>query len=133
MIRINLVTSGSLLLVVLVVLAGACAQVLMKVGLNAASMRYPTSTLPSDPLLFIGRLVHTPAIWAALFLYAAGLVVWMVALSRLPLSFAYSFQALTYLLVPLGSMWLLGEAISLTRWSGIVIICLGIVIVAISR
>ena len=125
-----MITIRSVLLVVMVVLAGACAQLLMKVGINSIS---PQSNSASDPLFFFWQLLRNPAIWAALMLYAVGLPAWMVALSRLPLSFAYSLQALTYFLVPLGSFWLLGESISLLRWVGIGVICLGILIVAISQ
>ena len=124
-----MITIRSVLLVVMVVLAGACAQLLMKFGINSVSSE---SNSASDPLFLFRQLLRNPAVWAALMLYAGGLAAWMVALSRLSLSFAYSFQALTYFLVPLGSIWLLGEFISLLRWVGIGVICLGILIVAIS-
>jgi multidrug transporter EmrE-like cation transporter len=117
-------------IVLVVVLMGALAQLLMKTGVNSVTSQ---STQEPISLLFLWRLLNNLAIWAALFLYASGLAAWMLVLSRLPLNFAYSFQALTYFLVPLGASWFLGESIPLLRWVGIAIICLGILIVGISQ
>lgn len=100
---------------------------------NSVSLRILDSNPSGGTLFFIGQLLLTPTVWVALSMYAVGLVIWMLALRRVSLNFAYSFQALTYLLVPIGSIWVLGESVSLLRWGGIIVICLGICIVAISQ
>lgn len=64
----------------------------------------------------------------ALIVYAAATVAWLAVLARVPLSTAFPFYGLAFLLVPLLSVWILGERF---RWSTIVggaIIIVGIVI-----
>jgi drug/metabolite transporter (DMT)-like permease len=38
-------------------------------------------------------------------------------------------QALNYVIVAFLSQWYLGESVTLMRWSGIVIICIGVALV----
>jgi multidrug transporter EmrE-like cation transporter len=128
---VNMIALRSIVLVILVVVAGASAQVLLKSGINAASANLGGDI--SDKSQLFRELLRSPQIWLALFLYAGGLAVWMVALTQLPLNFAYSFQALTYVLVPVASVLWLNEPIPGPRWVGILVICVGIVIVGITR
>jgi multidrug transporter EmrE-like cation transporter len=128
---VHMIALRSIVLVVLVVVAGASAQVLLKSGINAASANLGGDI--SDKAQLFGQLLHSPQIWLALFPYAAGLAVWMVALTQLPLNFAYSFQALTYVLVPVASVLWLSEPIPSPRWVGILVICVAIVIVGVTR
>jgi multidrug transporter EmrE-like cation transporter len=51
-------------------------------------------------------------------------------LSRVHLSFAYPILALGYVLTALCSWYLFNEAISPTRWAGIIVICVGVVLVS---
>jgi drug/metabolite transporter (DMT)-like permease len=62
--------------------------------------------------------------------YAVGTLVWIWALSRVPLSVAYAFTALTFVLVFLGSNQILGERMSLTTILGLLAILLGFLLVA---
>jgi multidrug transporter EmrE-like cation transporter len=62
--------------------------------------------------------------------YAAGTLVWIWALSKVPLSIAYGFTALTFVLVFLGSGQILGEKISLTTGAGLLAILFGFLLVA---
>lgn len=58
-----------------------------------------------------------PALLGGLGLYAASTLLWVFALSRLPLRSVYPFTALTFVLVYAGAILLLGEKPS---WRGIV-------------
>jgi drug/metabolite transporter (DMT)-like permease len=79
--------------------------------------------------------VH-PDMWLSYFwllcglgVYAVGIGSWMLCLSYLDLSYAYPFTGLNYVMV-LGASWLLfGEALSLQRITGVVVICLGIALI----
>ena len=76
-----------------------------------------------------------PVIWAlatnSLVILGLGITVsgtffWLVALSRVDLSYAYPFASLNYIFVLLCSWWILGERPSPVRVIGVVVICLGV-------
>ena len=70
-------------------------------------------------------------IGAGLFCYATGTLAWVFALSRLPLSLAYAFTALTFIMVYVGSAAILHE--QLRPWSiiGVALIAIGFLLIAI--
>jgi uncharacterized membrane protein len=55
-------------------------------------------------------------------------LVWIVAISRSRLSFAYPFMALNVVLVLALSGVVFKEAIPMNRWIGVAIVCIGIYI-----
>ena len=81
------------------------------------------------PAKLVGDLVTTPAILAAIPVYAISNVGWLVVLSRLNLSVAYPFLASLYIFLPILSMIFLDESVSLQHWVGIFIIGLGVAVV----
>jgi drug/metabolite transporter (DMT)-like permease len=67
---------------------------------------------------------------------AAGVVIlafWMLAdlalLSRADLSYVLPVTAVSYVLIAVAGRFVLGERISLTRWSGIAVISMGVMLV----
>jgi drug/metabolite transporter (DMT)-like permease len=86
-----------------------------------------------SPAVIILALLTNPLFLLAAALYALGFVIWLIVLSKLDLSLAYPILALSYFLVPLLSWLLFGEQISMGRWLGIVIICVGVVVVGTSK
>ena len=81
------------------------------------------------PGRLVGQPVTTPAILAAIPVYAISNVGWLVVLSRLNLSVAYPFLASLYIFLPILSMLFLSETLSTQHWAGIVVIGIGIGIV----
>lgn len=75
---------------------------------------------------FIGSLLVNPYFWIALFIYGAATVLWVFTLSRVPLSRAMPFVALTFAIVPVVSVVALGEKLNLTYWIGVAIIAAGV-------
>jgi drug/metabolite transporter (DMT)-like permease len=73
-----------------------------------------------------------PFVVGGLVAYGTGVFFWLVALSRAPLSYTYPFASLSYVLITLASFFLLKEKISLLRLAGILVICSGVLIVAVS-
>ncbi|MCW5858791.1 MAG: hypothetical protein KIS63_10900 [Caldilineales bacterium] len=57
-------------------------------------------------------------------------VLWMGAVSRSDISFAYPFMALAIVLVLALSGVVFGEQVSTGRWLGVLIVCLGLIIAA---
>lgn len=75
---------------------------------------------------FIGSLLVNPYFWVALFIYGAATVLWVFTLSRVPLSRAMPFVALTFAIVPIVSVFALGERLNLAYWIGVAIIAAGV-------
>ena len=98
------------------VVLGTAAQLFLKAGTNAAPVGL--------------GLALEPRILAGIFCYAVSLVVWIVALSKTPVSVAYPMVSVGFALNALLAWWLLGEALTPMRMAGIGVIIVGVVIVA---
>jgi drug/metabolite transporter (DMT)-like permease len=59
--------------------------------------------------------------------------LWFLAIERASLSYTYPFMALTFALVPIGSMLLFDEGILPLQWAGIGLIILGVGLNAVVR
>jgi drug/metabolite transporter (DMT)-like permease len=64
-----------------------------------------------------------------LFLYAAGLALWLYGLSRAPLHLVYPFAILTFVLVGIVGMIALGERPTTLTLAGWGVICVGLALV----
>ena len=62
--------------------------------------------------------------------YMVSLVVWIMGLSRVPVSVAYPMLSLGYVINAVAAHYLFGETVSATRWLGIGFIVLGVWLVA---
>ena len=74
--------------------------------------------------------VKNRVVWGGLVLFGLSAVVWLFALSRASLSFAYPFAALSYVLILVFSVLVLHETVQPLRWLGVAFIVTGIVLVA---
>jgi drug/metabolite transporter (DMT)-like permease len=74
-------------------------------------------------------LATAPIFYAALFLYASSVLLWITILSRVPLSIAYPFTALAIIIVPLLSAWIFGDALTSKYWLGTGFIFVGALII----
>ncbi|HXM82776.1 MAG TPA: EamA family transporter [Burkholderiales bacterium] len=109
-------TLPSFSLILVGVLLNAAAQLLLKAGTNAMPLGL--------------RLAIEPHILAGLACYVVSVVVWIVALSRVPVSIAYPMLSIGYVVNAVAAWYLLGEAVTPMRMAGIGIIVLGVFIVA---
>lgn len=114
--------------VALTVLLTVFGQLLIKWQVNVAG------ALPAnlhDKALFLVGLVFKPWMVIALCAGFAGTLCWMVALTKLPLSQAYPFTAITFVLVSIGGAWLFSEPLTPARVAGVLLIAVGIILTAI--
>jgi multidrug transporter EmrE-like cation transporter len=98
------------------VLLNAGAQLLLKAGTNA---------MPLGP-----RLAIEPHILGGLACYAVSVVVWVIALSRVPVSIAYPMLSIGYIVNAVAAWYLFGEALSAMKLAGIGVIIVGVFLVA---
>ena len=117
----------SFVIIILVAATAATAHILLKIGMNQVGE--VNAEALKTPGKLVGQLVTTPAILAAIPVYAISNVGWLVVLSRLNLSVAYPFLASLYIFLPIFSMLFLSETLSTQHWAGIVVIGIGVGIV----
>ena len=114
----------SFVIIILVAATAATAHILLKIGMNQVGE--VNAEALKTPGKLVGQLVTTPAILAAIPVYAISNVGWLVVLSRLNLSVAYPFLASLYIFLPIFSMLFLSETLSTQHWAGIVVIGIGV-------
>ena len=109
------------------VLLNAAAQLLLKAGTNSLGVITLTSTNWSA---VFGRMATEPHFIAGVAFYVVSLFVWVLGLSRVPVSIAYPMLSLGYVVNAIAAHYLFGESVSLSRWLGIGFIILGVWLVA---
>lgn len=80
---------------------------------------------------FFRMLIH-PQVFLGISLAALGWVAYVLALSKAELSYTYPIWSLTYVIVPLLSLFIFKESMSLLKIGGLSFIFLGVVLVAAS-
>lgn len=75
------------------------------------------------------RLISDPVFILAVAIYAAATFLWVYVLRSVPLSIAYTFNALTFVIVPLLSVLFLGEVLTIRNYIGAVLIIAGLLVV----
>jgi drug/metabolite transporter (DMT)-like permease len=109
------------------VLLNAAAQLLLKGGTN----RLGVITLDADNWAStLARMAQEGYFVAGVALYGISLIVWIIGLSRVPVSIAYPMLSLGYIVNAIAAHYLFGEAVTAQRWLGIGFIVLGVYLVA---
>jgi multidrug transporter EmrE-like cation transporter len=109
-------TLASLSFIFAGVLLNATAQLLLKAGTNAMPLGL--------------RLAIEPHILGGLACYGISVVVWIVGLSKIPVSIAYPMLSVGYVVNAVAAHYLFGETLSAMRLVGIGIIIVGVFVVA---
>ena len=72
--------------------------------------------------------VRNPWLWAAICSSVGGICCWLLTLRRLPLSVAYPWTALIYVITPLAGSFIFAEELKGSYAIGIVLILSGVVL-----
>jgi drug/metabolite transporter (DMT)-like permease len=105
----------------------AVAQLLLKAGTNVLGV----ITLTRDNWAGeLGRMAVEPHFIGGVACYGLSLIVWIIGLSRVPVSIAYPMLSLGYVINAVAAHYLLGESVTIVRWLGIGFIVLGVWLVA---
>ncbi|MBM7649330.1 multidrug transporter EmrE-like cation transporter [Bacillus ectoiniformans] len=75
-------------------------------------------------------VLFSPYFLGGAFLYVAATALWLVILSKLPLSIAYPSQSLSYVIGAVLALIIFKEAVSPAQWTGMALILLGVVFIA---
>ena len=109
------------------VLLNAGAQLLLKAGTNALGVITLSRDTWPDTLTRMATQGHF-VLGAAC--YVLSLFVWILGLSRVPVSIAYPLLSVGYIVNAVAAHYLFGEDVTATRWLGIGFIVVGVWLVA---
>jgi multidrug transporter EmrE-like cation transporter len=118
-------TSFSLILTGVLLNAGA--QLLLKAGVTRVG-EFSFSIDNAIPMAF--KLLTQLPIIGGLACYGISVVVWIMALSRVPVSVAYPMLSIGYIVNAFAAYWLFGESLNAQKLIGIGVIVVGVYLVA---
>ena len=112
--------------IIIATLLGGIGQALIKYGVTSAEAG-------SGLVATATRLMLSPGVLAGLSAYAVSSVFYVMVVRSKGLSFAYPFVAANQVIVFLLAWLLFREAIPPLRVAGLVVICIGVTLIALSR
>jgi len=115
----------SLALLFVAISLGATGQILLKAGLRQLGEDVP-------PLEVLKSIFTNAMVFGGYVCYGLSSLLYVVALSKLELSYAYPMVALSYIMVTVLAWKLLDETVPTLRAAGLALILLGVVVVALS-
>ena len=105
------------------VLLNALAQLTLKQGMRSIGH---FSFSIENLLKMAFTIAFNPFVLAGLACYVISVVIWLLVLSRVEVSYAYPLLSIGYVVTAMAGWLLFNEAMDLTRWSGIAVICCGV-------
>ena len=121
-------TIASVALLLFAVVSAATGQVMLKHGMQIASARVADS---GGSLAL--RAATSPWVLLGLVVFGVSAVAWLAALARVPLSVAYPFNALGYIVILTASVVLLHERANVLTWLGSLMVVSGLLIVVLTK
>ena len=121
-------TIASVGLLLFAVVSAATGQVMLKHGMQVATARVTHS---AGSLVL--RAATSPWVLLGLVVFGISAVAWLAALSKVPLSVAYPFNALGYLVILISSILVLHERANLWTWLGSLLVVSGLLIVVLTK
>ena len=102
----------------------AIGQMTMKIAMTGAKIGL------SDPVATIRYILTPPLVYLGLAAYGASSFLWLISLSRLPLSYMYPFTALLIVIITFASAMLFQEPLNAWKLSGVALIITGLLVIA---
>jgi multidrug transporter EmrE-like cation transporter len=110
------------------VLLNAAAQLLLK----AATRHSGELVADTGRISWVAvmQLLGAVPLWVGLACYGVSVVVWLGALSRVPVSIAYPMLSIGYVVNAFAAALLFDEVLSVGKLAGIAMICAGVITLA---
>ena len=116
----------SFVLLILAVLVASVGQILLKKGMMTVGGFDGDITI----LKYFLNTFTNIHVMIGLAFYVVGTLIWLIVLTKLPLSIAYPCLALGYVLVAISSKFVFSEQITALRWVGIITVCIGVFLIS---
>lgn len=115
-------TLQTFILVLVSVSISATAQTVLKLGVSKAKI-LPEASIIEKLLAFFMQ----PYVLLGFALYGTGALMWLFALRSLPVSLAYPFVSMAFIMVLLSGVFVLGESLTLPKMLGTGLIIAGLI------
>ena len=109
------------------VLLNAAAQLLLKAATRTSGVLISDGGRVSWSAA--AELLRAFPLWVGLTCYGVSLILWLGALSRVPVSIAYPMLSIGYVVNAAAAAYLFGEALTTSKVVGIMLIVAGVVMV----
>jgi drug/metabolite transporter (DMT)-like permease len=110
------------------VMLSALAQLVLKTGMSGEQVqRVLAQGKQLDAVWIVASNIH---VIAGLSLYAFGAILWLLVLAQTDVSFAYPFVGLGFILTVLLGWLVLHEPVGITRFTGTLLIAIGVYLVS---
>lgn len=116
-------------IILLSIFMSSTAHVFLKKGMMTQSRGVKTEAA----LMKLWLVATDWWVITGIFLHVIALAVWLLALERFDVTFAYPFLALGYVIVSMLAYFWLGEQISLQRALGMIIVVFGLLVISRTR
>jgi len=110
-------------LIIFGVMLNAAAQLALKQGMR--DIGYFEFRLENSGRILLA-VAASPYILGGLACYIISVAVWLLVLSRVEVSYAYPLLSIGYIVTAFAGWLFFDESIGVTRWTGIIVICLGV-------
>mgnify|MGYP004006046935 CR=1 FL=1 len=114
----------ALLPVFVAIFMASLGQLTMKYAMSGASLAVST------PLETIRAILSKPMVYVGIMFYGVSSFLWLISLSRLPLSYMYPFTALLIVIITFASALLFNEPLSVGKLAGVALIIGGLFVIA---
>lgn len=115
----------NIVLILLSVLLNCAAQLLIRKG-----MLVEGEVGMQNMLSHVGSMIINLWLWGAMFCYALSILLWMSVLSKVEVSYAYPFLSVGYVVSAVAGYALFNENLSPIRVAGIIVICIGVILIS---
>lgn len=112
-------------LILICISLGIVGQLSLKHGINQVGLITFNKFVPMVIKAFLN-----PYVLSGFILYGTSSILWLVVISRVPLSFAYPLVSISYIVIVFFSWFLFKENVTLIRWLGVFLISLGVSLIA---
>ena len=118
-------TMNNILMILGSVLLNAAAQLLIRKGMLEVGAVGVNNIMQN-----LGSMITNLWLWGAMLSYAISILMWMSVLSKVEVSYAYPFLSVGYIMAAIAGYALFNEHLSMTRIAGILVICIGVILIS---
>ncbi len=116
-----------ILLILITALLNTSAQLILKAGME----KIGEFNFAVNNILPIGmKVIFSPFIITGIVIYVVSLSLWLLLLSRVPVSVAYPMSSMGFVFNAVGAYFIFGEHLSYPQVIGIFVIVLGVYLLA---
>jgi multidrug transporter EmrE-like cation transporter len=106
----------------------ASAQLLLKAATRTSGVLVSDSGQVSWTAA--AELLRAAPLWIGLTFYGVSVILWLGALSRVPVSIAYPMLSIGYVINAVAALFLFGEALTSGKVIGILLVVAGVIVLA---